>query len=438
MHPYLRATFWIVLYLLLVQAPLFVLLLGPKPAGYGFWFDLSLALGFAATAMMAIMFLLTARFQRATAPFGIDLVYYFHRLASIGAFAFATLHPLLLFHEEPGLLRVILDGTLPLHLWTGFVSWVAMAALMVSSLWRKPLRIHYDAWRIAHVLLAVTALLLGVAHIAGVGHYSATPWKAWLWLGIALSCLAVVIRVRLIKPLQLLRRPWRVTRVIEERGSSWTLVLRPEGHGGFRYLPGQFAWLTLRSSPFAMREHPFSISSSAAVPGEISFTIKELGDFTNRIGEIQVGEPAWIDGPYGTFSIDISPAPAYVFVAGGVGIAPIMSMLRTLAERKDPRPLILFYAYHTWDRTTFREELEELRNRLDLTIVYVLSEPPGDWEGERGLLRDEIFARHLPADRAVRECFICGPTPMIAVAETALARQGIPPTHIHSEIFDLV
>jgi predicted ferric reductase len=333
---------------------------------------------------------------------------------------------------------VILNGTLPLHLWTGLVSWVAMAALMVSSLWRKPLRIHYDAWRIAHVLLAIVALLLGVAHIAGVAHYSDTPWKAWLWQGIALSCVAVVIRVRLVKPLQLLRRPWTVTRVAEERGSTWTLVLRPEGHGGFRFLPGQFAWLTLRSSPFAMREHPFSISSSAVTPGEISFTIKELGDFTNRIGEIRVGEPAWVDGPYGTFSVDISPAPGYVFVAGGVGIAPIMSMLRTLAERDDRRPLLLFYAYRAWERTTFREELGELRRRLNLTIVYVLSEPPADWTGEQGLLRDEIFARHLPDDRAVRECFICGPTPMIAVAETALARQGIPPTHIHSEIFDLV
>lgn len=438
MHPYLRATFWILLYLLLVQAPLFVLLLGPKPAGDGFWFDFSLALGFAATAMMAIMFLLTARFQRATAPFGIDLVYYFHRLAAIGAFVFVTIHPLVLFYKEPGLLRVILDGTLPLHLWTGLVSWVALAALMVSSLWRKSLHIHYDAWRVAHVLLALTALLLGVAHIVGVGHYSATFWKTWLWLGIALSCLTAAVRVRLVKPLQLLRRPWRVARVIEERGSSWTLVLRPEGHGGFRYLPGQFAWLTLRSSPFAMREHPFSISSSAATAGEISFTIKELGDFTNRIGEIRVGETAWIDGPYGTFSIDISQAPGYVFVAGGVGIAPIMSMLRTLADRGDRRPLLLFYAYHTWERTTFREELEELRERIDLTVVYVLSEPPADWEGEQGLLREEIFARRLPADRAARECFICGPTPMIAVAEKALARQGIALTHIHSEIFDLV
>jgi len=438
MHPYLRATFWIMLYLLLVLAPLFVLLLGPKPAGDGFWFDLSLALGFAATTMMAIMFLLTARFQRATAPFGIDLVYYFHRLASIGAFVFATIHPLVLFYKEPGLLRVILDGTLPLHLWTGLVSWVAMAALMVSSLWRKPLRIHYDAWRVAHVLLALTALLLGVAHIVGIGYYSATPWKTWLWLGIAFSCVAVAVRVRLIKPLQLLRRPWRVARVIEDRGSTWTLVLRPEGHGGFCFLPGQFAWLTLRSSPFAMREHPFSISSSAAAPGEISFTIKELGDFTNRIGEIQEGEPAWIDGPYGTFSVDISQAPGYVFVAGGVGIAPIMSMLRTLAERGDLRPLLLFYAYHTWERATFREELEALCQRLNLDIVYVLSEPPADWQGERGLLRDEVFARHLPDDRAVRECFICGPTPLIAVAEKSLAHQGIPPTHIHSEIFDLV
>lgn len=438
MHPYLRATFWISLYLLLVQAPLFVLLLGPKPAGSGFWFDLSLALGFAATTMMAIMFLLTARFQRATAPFGIDLVYYFHRLTAIGAFAFATLHPLLLFREEPALLGVMRAGTLPLHLWTGLVAWMALAALMTSSLWRQQLCIHYDAWRVAHLLLALTALLFGTAHIVEVGHYTTGPWKTGLWLAIALSCLAVAVRVRLVKPLQLLRRPWRVIRVIEERGSAWTLVLRPEGHGGFRFLPGQFAWLTLRSSPFAMREHPFSISSSAAVPREIAFTIKELGNFTRRIGEIQVGERAWLDGPYGTFSIDISRAPGYIFVAGGVGIAPIMSMLRTLAERDDGRPLLLFYAYHTWERTTFREELEALRERLDLNIVYVLSEPPTDWTGERGLLREEIFARDLPADRAGRECFICGPTLMITVAEQALARQGIPPTHIHSEIFDLV
>jgi predicted ferric reductase len=77
-----RAAFWIAVYLVLVLVPLFALLIGPRPSGSGFWWDLSLALGFAGTTMMAVMFFLTARFQRATAPFGIDLVYYFHRWIS--------------------------------------------------------------------------------------------------------------------------------------------------------------------------------------------------------------------------------------------------------------------------------------------------------------------------------------------------------------------
>jgi predicted ferric reductase len=438
MNQYLYATFWIGIYLILVLTPLFALLVGPVPEGGGFWVDLALALGFAATAMMAIMFLLTARFQRATAPFGIDLIYYFHRLASIGAFVFLLLHPVLLAIIDPELLRILHPAVMPWHLWAGVVSFLAMTAIMVTSLWRKQLRIHYDTWRVWHALLAVVALVTAVAHIAGVAHYSAGPWKTWLWLLIGLSCLATVVYVRLIKPIQMLRRPWRVVDVTEERGSSWTVTVRPERHAGFRFLPGQFAWLTLWSSPFAMKEHPFSISSSAENVREISFTIKELGDFTRRIGQVKPGTPVWLDGPYGTFSIDVSRAPGYIFVAGGVGIAPVMSMLRTLADRGDTRPLQLFYAYSSWERLTFREELEALRKALNLDIVYALSEPPADWDGERGFLTEEMFARHLPEDRAARECFICGPTPMIEVAENALAHQGIPATRIHSEIFDLV
>ena len=434
----LRGAFWIGLYLALVTTPLFFLLLGPTPPGSGFWTDLSLALGFAGTAMMAVMFVLTARFHRATAPFGIDLIYYFHRLTSLAAFIFILAHPFLLMAEEPALLSFLHPRFIPWHLTSGVLSFLLLATLMATSLWRKPLGIHYDSWRLGHMVLAVAALALAVAHIAGTGHFSAIPWKSGLWMAIALSCLAVVAYVRLIRPLQMLRRPYRVHQVIAERGSTWTLVLKPRGHGGFRFLPGQFAWLTLWSSPFAMKEHPFSISSGAQTTGELHFTIKELGDFTRRVKTVEPGAIAYVDGPYGSFSVDRSRAPGFVFVAGGVGIAPIMSMLRTLADRGDGRPLLLFYAYHTWERLTFREELENLTDRIDLKIVYVLSEPPGGWEGESGFLREEIFARHLPADKMPRECYVCGPTPMIEVAERALSHQGVPLGRIHSEIFDLV
>ena len=75
MAPSLTAAFWIAAYLAAVIAPLFALLAGPTPAGGGFWWDFAMALGFAGLAMMGVQFFLTARFKRATAPFGIDLIY---------------------------------------------------------------------------------------------------------------------------------------------------------------------------------------------------------------------------------------------------------------------------------------------------------------------------------------------------------------------------
>jgi len=79
MKTILSATFWICVYLVLVLAPLLILILGKVPAGSGIWWDFSMALGFARMAMMGVQFLLTARFWRATAPFGIDIINYFHR-----------------------------------------------------------------------------------------------------------------------------------------------------------------------------------------------------------------------------------------------------------------------------------------------------------------------------------------------------------------------
>jgi predicted ferric reductase len=214
-----------------------------------------------------------------------------------------------------------------------------------------------------------------------VGHYIAAPWQRALWTGIGLSWLAVIATVRVARPWRMLRRPYDVVEVRPERGDAWTVVVRPRGHPGFRHAPGQFAWVTLRASPFAMREHPFSISSSPVVSGQLEFTIKELGDFTATIKTVRAGETAFVDGPYGAFTIDRHPAPGYVFIAGGIGIAPLMGMLRALADRGDQRPILLFYAYRRWERLTFREEIETLRSRLDLRVVYVLGEPPDGWQG---------------------------------------------------------
>ncbi len=434
----LRGTFWIAVYLALVLIPLFALFIGPTPPGEGFLWDFSLALGFASLTMMAVMFLLTARFQNATAPFGIDIIYYFHRQTSIVALLFLLAHPVLLFIAAPHMLILLWPPYTPWHLAAGIGSFLAMIALMVTSLARKQLGIEYDNWRLGHVLLAVIAVVLGALHIVGVGHYVEIGWKRALWGLIGVSCLGAFAYVRLYNPARQLRRPYRVTELIEERGSAWTLVLRPEGHEGLKFEAGQFAWLTLWNSPFDLKEHPFSFSSSAE-SRDLSFTIKTLGDFTNRIPQVRPGEIAYLDAPYGAFSIDRHPkAEGYFFIAGGIGIAPIMSMLRTLADRGDKRPLHLVYGYSSWDRLTFREEIDELAKKLDLVFVPVLGEPHEGWEGETGMITRELLERYLPAQRQERICFICGPVPMIESVERSLSSAGVPLSHIHSELFDLV
>lgn len=386
---------------------------------------------------MGGMFVLTARFRHAAAPFGIDLIYYFHRWIALVSFVFIVAHPVILVFLEPDLLDDLRPSAISWYMLAGVTSIAALTALMVTSLWRQKLRIHYDAWRIWHALFAIAALVLAIVHIEGVGNYVSSPWKRVLWATISACCLALLFYVRLIKPLVLLRHPYRVEQVVQERGDAWTLVLQPEGHSGFTFMPGQFAWLTLRDSPFALKEHPFSISSSAMQPQTIHFTIKELGDFTRGIKEVSPGQTAYLDGPYGAFSIDRHKSSDYVFIAGGIGIAPIMGMLRTLADRGDGRSLLLFYAYNTWQDLTFQEELESLKDRLNLKIVYVLANPPKDWQGETGFITDDLLARHLPVTFTQHEYYLCGPIVMTDLVEKALQRQGVPLSQIHSELFNL-
>lgn len=436
---YLQGIFWIWVYLIVTLAPLFVLLFGPVPAGRGFWREFSVALGFAGLAMMGWQFALTARFKRIKAPYGSDIVYFFHRQISLVAFALILAHPLILFVTSPDTLQLLNVFTSPWRAKAGVTAFLALAGLIAISVWRKQLKIHYDEWRQLHGLLAIAAVALAMAHIVGVGHHVGTPWKRALWITYGAFWIGLLAYVRLIKPWQELRRPYRVEQVIPERGNAWTLMLRPDGHPGLRFMPGQFAWLTIWDSPFADREHPFSFSSSAQHPEHLGFTIKALGDFTSRIPDIQPGQPVYLDGPHGAFSIDRHEhAPGFVFIAGGVGITPIMSMLRTLADRGDPRPLLLIYANRNWEGVTFREEIEALKARLNLRVVHVLEQPPEDWTGEKGFVNMDILKRHLPSPRERYEHFICGPEPMMNAVERSLKQLGVSAGDFHSERFNLV
>lgn len=439
MTSFLTAAFWISGYLVLVLAPLFVLLMGPAPPGSGFWWDFSMALGFTGMAMMGVQFLLTARFRRASAPFGIDIIYYFHRYMALMAITLIFLHYLIIRINNADALGTINPLQAPWYMTAGRISLLLFSLLIITSLWRKQLHIHYDEWRMLHIALAIAGFLLALGHIDGVGYYINAPAKHGLWIGYTLFWLLLIVHLRLIKPWQMHNRPYRVVDSRKERGSSWTLVLKPDGHEGMSFKPGQFAWLTLRHSPWHTREHPFSFSSSAVLHDRLEFTIKELGDFSRTIKDIRVGEIAYLDGPYGAFSVDRYPdAPGFVFIAGGVGGAPIISMLRTLADRHESRPLLFIYCNRRWQDVIFREELETLKQRLDLRLVHVLNRPPTDWKGESGVITPELLQKVLPDGAQQYEYFLCGPKPMSECVQQELRDLKVPLARTHFELFDMV
>lgn len=245
----------------------------------------------------------------------------------------------------------------------------------------------------------------------------------------------------ILKPFLLLRKPYVVDQIVAERGNAWTLQVKPVGHAGMRFQPGQFAWLTFGRSPFSETEHPFSFSSNAEPTHPMTFTIKELGDFTRTVKDLPAGQRVYVDGPFGIFTTDHYPeANSFVLIAGGIGIAPMMSMLRTAAQRGDRRPLLLIYAVDTWEGATFREEIEELTHQLKLQVVYVLRNPPENWKGESGFVTKEILERYLPPSRESGdfEVFLCGPEPLTNAVEKALVQLGVFIGNFHAERFDLV
>nr|GAP19430.1 predicted ferric reductase [Levilinea saccharolytica] len=430
-----------VVYLALTLAPLLILLVGQRPPGRAFYRDFSVALGFAGLAMMALQFALTARFRFLKAPYGSDIVYFFHRQISLVAFVLILAHPLLLFVFDPQTLGLLNVFSAPWRARAAVTATAALIALVLISIFRKQWKIEYTQWRIWHGFLAAAAVGLGLVHAVLVGYYINTPAKQVLWVGYGLFWVGLLVWVRVIKPLLLLRRPYVIEAVRPERGSAWTLVMRPDGHRGFRFQPGQFAWITAGSSPFADAEHPFSISSSAEDPQRLSMTIKALGDFTSTVKDMKPGQRVYLDGAFGSFSVDRHPhARGFVFIAGGIGITPMMSMLSTLADRGDRRPLWLLYANRDWESVTFREELEALKQRLDLRVIHFLEDPPADWQGETGYINAEKLTRHLPPERAqnMYEMFICGPKPMMDAVEKALVQIKVPMGDFHSERFDMV
>lgn len=438
-----RGTLWLGLYFHLIVLPLVVCGVWPGGnAGRPFLTQFGVACGYAALTILVLEFALISKIHAVSGVFGQDALQFFHRQMGLLATLLLTVHAVLMLSGGYPLAWAnpfAADAPWAMR-WGAAAGW-AIIALILLSLFRRRLHFPYDWWQLSHGALAELAVVTAFAHIILFGGFSARRPVRVLLAGYALLFLALRVWFQWIKPWRMWSQPWEVVSNVAELGDSHTLTLRPDGHPGFVFEPGQFAWVCTGKTPFHKDRHPISMSSPAYdEPGcPIAFTIKALGDWSGEIvPTLQPGHRVWLDGPYGVFTADRCQGPGYVLIGGGAGIAPLFSICQTLALRGDSRPVYLFFGGHDSSRLIFREQLRELAQRMNLHTVFALEEPEPEWTGERGYITAEMLQKYLPAQFRRFPFFICGPEPMVASLEKILPALGVPAAQIQTERFVMV
>ena len=428
---------WLTLYLLVIVAPILVFLAGNVPTPRSFWIEFGVMIGFALLVTMSLQFFLTARFRGVGRPFGTDTLLQLHRHVGILLVLFIVAHPLVLIINNPTYLEFFDPRVNLLRAVFLILASITMVLLIVLSVWRKSFKLNYEWWRLSHALMASGIVLVGLAHSWQVGHYVQGWKRVWL-IAIGGSALASLVYVRLWRPYRMRNKRYRVKEIHDRRGEAATVVLEPDGHAGMNFQSGQYAWLSLGSSPFTLQQNPYSFSGSdQQAPQRLEFTAKVLGDFSKEFVDTAVGTTAFLEGPYGNFCLEDSP-PGAVFIMGGIGVTPAISILRSLRDRDDQRPIYLFYGNTDWNEVAFRSELIKLEQALNLQVIHVINEPEDDWSGETGYITQEILERHLGERERAFPFFVCGPVPMMDSVEKALLAMGVSLSQVRAERFNMV
>jgi ferredoxin-NADP reductase len=220
-----------------------------------------------------------------------------------------------------------------------------------------------------------------------------------------------------------------------------SFVLRPAEPAAYRFQPGQHLTVTVPVDGRPL-SRCYTIASSPWQPEELTITVKRVpgGPVSSWLHDhLRPGGLVAVDGPLGRFSTAHHPAERYLFLSAGSGITPLMSMLRTIHEAREPVDVVFVHHARTPADIIFRDELRVIESEHPGVRVVVVCE--GDtaderWTGPRGRIDLATLLAAAP-DLVDREVFTCGPAPYMAAAREALARAGADPERCHEESFDL-
>lgn len=204
--------------------------------------------------------------------------------------------------------------------------------------------------------------------------------------------------------------------------TSDTKHFRVRPHKSLSPQPGQFMMLSL----WGYGEVPISISGIKK-EGELEFTIRKVGFVTSALTELTEGDTIWLRGPYGRpFPLDIARGRESLFVAGGIGLAP----LRPLVEyfiKESPQRVTLLYGARTPEDLLYRDDLSRWQ-KAGAKVILTVDRPQDGWNGAVGVVT--TLWHHFNGDFKSVVAYVCGPPIMIGTALKDLYHFGTPPDRI--------
>jgi predicted ferric reductase len=390
----------------------------------------------AAAALLAL--LLLARIGVLDRLYGFDRLAAWHRIDSRACITLLLAHAALILAGYTIGDRISLWAEVKRLIsgYPGVITAVAGLAILVvvvvTSVVAVRSRLRYETWWFVH-LYAYLAIALAFSHQIDTGTAFVGDGLAQAyWTALYVAVLAVLVVCRVAAPLA--RSAWhdlRVERVVEEAPGVVSIEIGGRRLEHLRARSGQFLLWRFLTHDRWWEAHPFSLS--ARPDGRrLRITVKSLGDFTERLGDIRPGTRVIVEGPFGAFTTAARRRPRVALIAGGVGITPIRALLEDMPG--DPGDITVIYRALSDGELILREELEALAQRRGTEVHYVIGDHR---EPTAGALLSPEHLRALVPDIAARDVYVCGPPAMADATRASLIAAAVPRRQIVTERFAL-
>jgi predicted ferric reductase len=391
-------------------------------------------LGMAAGLLLFLQLPLAGRLKFLDRIFSLPGLTRQHRIHAWAIAILALVHPLCVLLPE-GTLIVPLE----MRYWPEWVGVGLMAIILIQficSRWRQPLGLAFHRWMPFHRIAGMLTVILMVVHVLYVSESFTDhgPPRLAVLVAAGVFC-ALWLWVRS-GWLRVSHRPYVVSRVLPAGADSTCVEIMPSAEPSFAYLPGQFVIVAFQCDRISSEPHAFTLSSTPSRPGMLQLTIRACGDWTRDVGRLQPGDRALVQGPFGRFGhLFAGPNRPLIMIAGGIGITPMLSMLRFMADRSDPRPITLIWSNRSNAHVVFADEMDVLAAKLTgLRRIPIFTRNTGNGKRSGRLDRRSL---ELLLDGCSRgsAVFICGPPRMMTQVKTDLNTLGFPARSIFTEVF---